>query len=49
VIGILMLVGGLVGVIGDWLGAPAVVLLLSLLSLLAAGYARRLPEVSEPA
>jgi hypothetical protein len=48
VIGVLMLVGGLVGLIGDWLGAPATVLLLGLLSLLAAVFIRRLPEVSEP-
>jgi hypothetical protein len=48
VIGVLMLVGGLVGLIGDWLGAPATVLLLGLLSLLAAAYILRLPEVSEP-
>jgi len=48
VIGVLMLVGGLVGLIGDWLGAPATVLLLGLLSLLAAGFIRGLPEVSEP-
>jgi hypothetical protein len=49
VIGVLMLVGGLIGLIGDWLGAPATVLLLGLLSLLAALYIQRLPEVSEPA
>jgi hypothetical protein len=48
VIGVLMLVGGLVGLIGDWLGAPATVLLLGLLSLLAAVFIRGLPEVSEP-
>jgi len=48
VIGVLMLIGGLVGLIGDWLGAPATVLLLGLLSLLAAGFIRGLPEVSEP-
>ena len=48
VIGALMLVGGLVGLVGDWLGAPATVLLLGLLSLLAAGFIRGLPEVSEP-
>ncbi|MGD2117543.1 MAG: MFS transporter [Chromatiales bacterium] len=48
VIGVLMLFGGLIGLVGDWLGAPATVLLLGLLSLLAALYIRRLPEVSEP-
>jgi len=48
VIGVLMLVGGLIGLIGDWLGAPATVLLLGLLSLIAAAYIRSLPEVSEP-
>jgi hypothetical protein len=48
VIGLLMLFGGLIGLVGDWLGAPAVVLLLSLLSLFAAVYAFRLPEVSDP-
>ncbi len=35
--------------LGDWLSAPATVLLLGLLSLLAAAYIRRLLEVSEPA
>ncbi len=48
VIGVLMLTGGLVGLLGDWLGAPAVVLGLGLLSLVAAAYARGLPEVSDP-
>jgi hypothetical protein len=48
VIGVLMLVGGLIGLVGDWLGAAATVLLLGLLSLLAAAYIRGLPEVSEP-
>ena len=47
VIGVAMLLGGLVGFIGDWLGAAAVLLLLGLLSLLAAAAALRLPEVSE--
>ena len=46
VIGVLMLVGGLVGVLGDLFGAAAVILLLGLLSLLAAACARNLPEVS---
>jgi hypothetical protein len=47
VIGVLMLVGGLIGLLGDWLGPAAIVLLLGLLSLLAAYYVARLPEVSE--
>lgn len=47
VIGVLMLVGGLVGLLGDWLGAAAIVLVLGLLSLVAAIYVARLPEVSE--
>ena len=47
-IGALMLFGGLIGLIGDWLGAPAILLLLGLLSLLAAVGALRLPDVSEP-
>jgi len=47
VIGVLMLVGGLIGLLGDWLGPAAIVLLLGLLSLLAAFYIVRLPEVSE--
>jgi hypothetical protein len=46
-IGVLMLIGGLIGLLGDWLGAAAIVLLLGLLSLLAAYYIVRLPEVSE--
>ena len=49
VIGVLMLIGGLIGLLGDWLGAPAIVLLLGVLSLLAAWFIRTLPEVSEPA
>ncbi len=36
VIGVLMLAGGLVGLVGEWLGAAATVLLLGVLSLLAA-------------
>ncbi|MEJ2321188.1 MAG: MFS transporter, partial [Gammaproteobacteria bacterium] len=47
VIGVLMLVGGLIGLIGEWLGAAATVLILGLLSLLAAVYISRLPQVSE--
>lgn len=47
-IGVLMLAGGLVGLLADWLGAAATVGLLGLLSLGAAGYALTLPEVSEP-
>ena len=38
---------GLVGLIGDWLGAEAVVLLLALVSLWASVGALRLPEVSD--
>ena len=49
VIGALMLVGGLIGLIGDWLGAAAIVLIFGLLSLLAAAYILSLPDVSEPA
>ena len=48
VIGGLMLVGGLIGVLGQWFGAESIVLLLGLLALFAAWYVRRLPEISEP-
>ena len=48
VIGVLMLLGGLFGLVGDWLGAPAAVLLLGVLSLVAARYIAGLAEVSEP-
>jgi len=48
VIGVIMLLGGLIGFLADWLGAPAILLLLGLLSLLAAAGALRLPRVSEP-
>ena len=48
VIGCMMLAGGLIGFIGDWLGAAAILLLLGLLSLVAAVGATRLPQVSEP-
>ncbi|MDF2181625.1 MFS transporter [Neptuniibacter sp. CAU 1671] len=47
VIGLMMLVGGLLGLIGDWLGPAAIVFLLSILALLAAVYIYRLPEISE--
>jgi len=47
VIGVLMLLGGLVGLLADWLGAASVVLLLGLLSLLAALFIRSLPDVSD--
>lgn len=46
-IGILMLAGGLIGLIGDWLGPASVVLLLGLMSLASAYYIRGLQEVSE--
>lgn len=48
-IGILMLIGGLLGVLATWLGAAGIVLLLGVAALGAAGYALRLPEVSDPA
>ncbi len=44
-----MLVGGLVGLVGDWLGAAGIVLLLGLVSGLAAAYICHLPDVSDPA
>ncbi len=47
-IGVMMLVGGLVGALGDRIGVTAVIGLLGLWSLLAAWEALRLPEVSEP-
>lgn len=46
VIGVMMLVGGLVGLMGDWFGAAATVLILGLLSLMAATYIMTLPDVS---
>jgi hypothetical protein len=46
-IGVLMLAGGLIGLIGDWLGAAATVLVLGLLALIAAAYSLKLPDVSE--
>ena len=49
VIGVLMLVGGAVGFVGDRVGAPFTVLLLGVGALIAAGYARSLPEVSDEA
>lgn len=48
IIGGAMLLGGLIGVIGDLLGTEALILVLGLLSLGAALYARGLREVSEP-
>ncbi|MGB5494352.1 MAG: MFS transporter [Sedimenticolaceae bacterium] len=47
VIGVMMLVGGLVGLLGDWLGVAAVIALLAAGALLAAVESLRLPEVSE--
>ncbi len=47
VIGVAMLLGGLVGVVGDWLGVVPVIALLGAWSLLAAVESLRLPEVSE--
>jgi hypothetical protein len=47
VIGVLMLAGGLIGLVGEWLGAAGTVLILGLLSLVAAIYISRLPQVSE--
>lgn len=48
-IGVLMLVGGFIGLLGDILGAPATVLILAIGALVAAAHAWSLPEVSEPA
>lgn len=47
VIGVMMLVGGLIGFLGDWLGAPAILMILALLSVVAALYISKLPQVSE--
>lgn len=47
VIGILMLLGGIIGWLGDLYGPASVVLMLGLLSLLAAAYIIKLPEVSD--
>ena len=48
IIGGIMLLGGLVGFIGDWLGAASILLFLGVLSLVAAVFAMTLPQVSEP-
>ena len=47
VIGVMMLLGGLIGLIGDWLGVVPVIALLSVWALLAAIGSLRLREVSE--
>ncbi len=47
VVGVLMLAGGLIGILADRLGASSVILLLGMLSLLAAAYIRTLPDVSD--
>ena len=47
VIGVLMLVGGLIGFLSDWLGAPATLCILGFISILAALYISKLPEVSD--
>lgn len=46
VIGAAMLLGGLIGLLSDWLGVLPVIVLLALWSLLAAAESLRLPEVS---
>lgn len=46
IIGVAMLAAGGIGLLGDWLGPAYLVLLLALGSLVAAFYARFLPEVS---
>jgi hypothetical protein len=48
VLGVAMLGAGVVGLLGDLFGPQLLVLLLGLVSFIAAGYARNLPEVSEP-
>lgn len=48
IIGVMMLFGGLIGLFGEWFGAPATLLFLGLLSLMAAAYIARLTDVSEP-
>jgi hypothetical protein len=48
VVGVLMLLGGLVGLLADWLGTTAVLAFLGAGSLIAAVAAWRLPEVSDP-
>ena len=47
VIGVLMLLGGLIGLLGDWLGATTILLILGLCSILSAIYISRLPQVSD--
>lgn len=47
VIGVVMLAGGAIGVLGDLWGAPALVLVLAILSLAAAVHAVRLPETAD--
>jgi len=46
VIGVMMLIGGLIGLLGDWIGVVPVIALLGVWSLLAALEALGLPEVS---
>jgi hypothetical protein len=48
VIGVLMLLAGLIGITGDLLGPEATLFILGLISILAALYIQRLPDVSEP-
>ena len=47
VIGLLMLAGGLVGVLGDLFGPASVILILSVVSLLASLFIKKLPDVSD--
>lgn len=48
VIGVMMLLGGLIGLLGDWLGVATVIGVLGVWALIAAAEALTLPEVSEP-
>jgi len=47
VVGVLMLVGGLIGLLSDWLGASAILFILGFISILAAFYISKLPNVSD--
>ncbi len=49
VVGVMMLFGGLIGLLGDWIGAAATILVLAILSLMAAFYISKLPQVSDAA
>jgi len=43
----MMMAGGLTGLVSEWLGAPATIFILALMSLAAALFISKLPQISD--